>query len=59
MAKLGDHLSFRDAVRAQDGEGEDEEAVLTDEEQQEPLLQERYLPPNPTSSLPIYKTIHM
>lgn len=58
MAKLGDHLSFRDAVRTQAGGGEDEEALLTDEEQQEPLLQERSLPPNPTSSLPIYNTIH-
>lgn len=57
MAKHGDHLSFRDAVRGQDGGG-DEEALLTDEDQQEPLLQERSLHPNPTSSLPIYNTIH-
>lgn len=57
MAKHRDHLSFRDAVRSQDGGG-DEEALLTDEGQQEPLLQERSLPPNPTSSLPIYNTIH-
>lgn len=57
MAKQGDHLSFRDAVRGQDGGG-DEEALLTDEDQQEPMLQERALPLNPTSNLPIYNTIH-
>lgn len=57
MAKQGDHLSFRDAVRGQDGGG-DEEALLTDEDQQVPMLQERALPLNSTSNLPIYNTIH-
>ncbi len=58
MAKQGDRLSFRDAVRTADAE-EDQVIPVTDEEQQtEPLLQEESLPPGACSSLPVYNTIH-
>ena len=55
MAKHGDHLSFRDAVRAEEN-GHEQESLLADEEQQDGAF-------NPEESCPsdspqVYMTIH-
>lgn len=55
MAKYGDRLSFRDAVRAAE-DGHEEELLLSDQEYLDGSLdQEEFCT---SDSLPVYMTIH-
>lgn len=56
MAKNGDRLSFRDAVRVEENGHEEEEALLPDEEQQDATSNEDES--RSSDSLPVYMTIH-